>query len=293
MHFLILCILSSTSIFVIFRSIERFKLPSFPVIILNYFFAAILGFLVHPIDFSTNSLLKNDWFLISLLIGILFILMFFLIARSSQNAGISVTTIASKMSVVFPIILSLIISPTDKLTTIKALGVLFALIGVVLTIIKPGEKNFDYKKIYLPLILFVGMGFVDSLVKYAQHLYVGDEDVALFSAVLFFNAFATGVIILLFKPKYFIWFKRKKTWGWGLLLGIVNFGSIFFLVRSLNFIGSSGLRFDSSIVFGINNIGIVSLSVMAGLLIFKERLKSINWIGIAISAIAIILFTLS
>jgi len=293
MHFLILCIVSSTSIFVIFRSIERYKLPPFPVIILNYFFATILGFLVNPVKFSINSLDEFSWLLISVIIGILFILMFFLIARSSQNAGISVTTIASKMSVVFPIILSLIISPTDKLTTFKALGIVFALIGVVLTVIKPGEKNFDYKKIYLPLILFVGMGFVDSLVKYAQHNYVGDENAALFSAVLFFNAFATGILILLFKPTYLKWFKRKQIWGWGLLLGIVNFGSIFFLVRSLNYVGRSGIRFDSSIIFGINNIGIVSLSVLTGLLVFKEQLRAINWIGISISAISIILFTLS
>ena len=44
MHFLIFCIFSSTSIFVVFRSIDRFGIPAFPVIVINSFAASILGF---------------------------------------------------------------------------------------------------------------------------------------------------------------------------------------------------------------------------------------------------------
>jgi uncharacterized membrane protein len=49
---------------------------------------------------------------------------------------------------------------------------------------------------------------------------------------------------------------------------------------------------DSSVIFGTNNISIVALSVLIGLLVFKEKLKLINWIGVVLSALALLLFTL-
>ena len=293
MHFLILCILSSTSIFVIFKALDRYRIPPFPIILLNYFFATIIGFLLNPVEFSFSTLLGFDWLPVSVLIGILFILMFFLVARSSKEAGLSVTTVAGKMSVVFPIIMSLLISASDTLTPVKLTGILLTLAGVGLTVLKPGESRLNYQKIYLPLLLFVGMGFVDALVKYAQHSFVRDEFTALFSAVLFFFAFATGFITLAFNPSHLKRFRELRIWAWGLLLGLVNFGSIYFIVRALNFTSPEGMQTDSSIIFGLNNIGVVSLSVLTGLLVFREKLRPINWVGIIISCTAIVLFSMS
>ncbi len=41
----------------------------------------------------------------------------------------------------------------------------------------------DLSLLYLPLILFVGMGLVDSLVKLAQFEYVSDNNLSLFTAI--------------------------------------------------------------------------------------------------------------
>jgi uncharacterized membrane protein len=46
-------------------------------------------------------------------------------------------------------------------------------------------------------------------------------------------------------------------------------------------------------VFGVNNMGIVVLSVLLGLLVFREQLSALNWSGIALSALALILFSLA
>jgi multidrug transporter EmrE-like cation transporter len=88
-------------------------------------------------------------------------------------------------------------------------------------------------------------------------------------------------------------FKKAATWFWGIVLGIVNFGSIYLLVSALNHVNNNGIRTDSSVIFGLNNIGIVGLSVLVGLLIFSEKLKLINWIGIALSVVSILLFTIA
>jgi len=292
MHFLLLCIISSTGIFIVFKSLDRFNIPSFPVIVINYLVATILGFVINPGLARIDEVRKMEWLPASILIGILFIVMFFLVAYSSKKAGISVTTVASKMSVIFPIILSILIDPGDQLSLLKIAAILCTLCGVALTVYNPREGVANRAAIYIPLILFAGMGIVDSLVKYAQHQYVSDQETALFSAVLFLNAFVAGVLVLIFTPKNFRSFLRPAIWAWGILLGAVNFGSIFFIVRALNFISPQGKMIDSSVIFGINNTGIVALSVMAGLLVFGERLKPVNWVGIILSAIALILFSL-
>jgi len=292
MHFLLLCILSSTAIFVTFKTINRFNIPAFPVIVINYLVATLLGFLIYKGDTGLTSIPGSQWLPISIIIGILFILMFFLVAFSTRKAGISITTVASKMSVIFPIVFSLIIDPSDQLSFLKTVAIVIALSGVILTVYNKAEKDTRRSIIFIPLLLFVGMGLVDSLVKLAQQQYVSDEETALFSAILFLNAFLSGILAAIFYRKHNPYFLKVKVWGWGLLLGAVNFGSIFFLVRALHYASPSGMHMDSSVIFGANNISIVALSVIVGLVIFREKLMFINWVGVVLSALALLLFTL-
>jgi drug/metabolite transporter (DMT)-like permease len=201
MHFLLLCILSSTGIFIIFKSTDRLGVPSFPVIVINYLVATLLGFFINAGEVTLSSIRDSSWLPVSVIIGIMFILMFFLIAFSTRKAGISVTTVAGKMSVVFPIAFSMMIDPSDQLTLMKTAAIAVALSGVILTIYKPGRGKVDRAVVFIPLLLFVGMGVVDSMVKLAQHRFVLDEDTALFSAILFLNAFLSGLVAMLFYRK--------------------------------------------------------------------------------------------
>ena len=50
---------------------------------------------------------------------------------------------------------------------------------------------------------------------------------------------------------------------------------------------------DSSVVFGINNIGIVTLSVLLGVILFRERLSKLNLAGIAICMAATVILAYS
>jgi len=292
MHFLILCIVSSTGIFIVFKSIDRLRIPPFPIIVLNYLTATLLGYFIQASPMDVTAMVRAEWFPVSMVIGILFIVMFFLVAYSSSKAGISITTVASKMSVIFPIMFSMVMDAGDRLTLVKTFAIACALTGVAMTVYKPRDGSVERTAIIIPLLLFVGMGLVDSLVKYAQHRYVGDTEVAPFSSVLFLNAFISGLLVMVFMPRHHRQFLRPAVWGWGVLLGAVNFGSIFFLVRALNYLSPVGESTDSSAIFGINNIGIVALSVVAGLVIFREHLKPLNWAGVGLSAVALVLFML-
>jgi len=287
MIFLLLSILSSSSLFVIFKIVDRYGIRNFDIIIINYIIASILGFSISNYNLDVFPLYANPWFPYAITIGILFVIGFVLIAKSSQTAGIAITTVASKMSVILPITFSLLYDPTDHITNVKLAGIILALLAVFFTIYQKKGIDFDPRYLYLPAILFIGMGIIDSIIKLAQYKYIDNGSSTFFSAVLFTIAALTGIITNLLQKKSFRTLIRPRTLFLGTLLGLGNFGSIYFLILALNYKINATETLDGSVVFGINNIGIVSLSVILGLIVFKEKLTFLNWLGIALSIVAI------
>ena len=282
MIYLIFSIICSALIFALFKTAELRKVDNIAIIIINYITALGLGFLLNDIELNLSSTIHSSWFSLALIIGVLFIANFFLIGFSSQKAGISATTVSAKMSVVIPILFSILYDPNDHLTLSKQLGVALALVALFLTVYKKRDQKTDLRYIFLPVILFVGMGLVDSFVKYAQQDYLDDSNLSLFSAFTFAGAFVTGLVILAIIRYPLKKFASPTPWVIGSFLGAVNFGSMYFLVLALEKSMIAG-----SAIFGINNIGIVGLSVMIALLFFKEKLRPINWAGIVVSLFAV------
>lgn len=287
MIFLVFSILSSAAIYIIFKYLDRFKINTFNVIIINYITATILGLLLTNTQVDIFSIYKDAWFPYSIIIGVLFIMTFVLIAKSSQIVGIAITSVSNKMSVIIPIAVSIIIDPLDVLTNFKALGIILAILAVFLSVYRKRKVEFDPRKIYLPIILFLSMGLVDSIVKYAQHYYVADDILPLFTVILFAMSAIAGLVTKFLRKTSFNELLDIKILLWGIGLGISNYGSIYFLIKALNYKNSVGNTLDGSIVFGINNLGVIALSVIIGLIVFKEKFLKINWIGIIISLLAI------
>ena len=284
MIYLFLCIISSTLIFVIFKVAGKMKIDNYALITINYIVAAILGFSLG--GFPDFRQLQTGWFIMALVIGILFILIFVVMALTTQKSGMAVSTIASKMSVVVPISFSIYFF-NESISPFKIFTIVIALVAVLLTIYKKRiGKKYTRSALFLPIILFLGTGTIDSLIKYSQELYVSNEKSIHFSSILFMISALTGIMILLFRPQSKKAMVKPKVLLSGFVLGIVNFGSLYGLINAL---GSN--IFDSSVLFGINNICIVMLSVILALIIFREKLHFINKIGIVLSIIAIILLS--
>ena len=81
---------------------------------------------------------------------------------------------------------------------------------------------------------------------------------------------------------------QLKSIPFGILLGVVNYGSMYFLLLALRVENT-----ESSTIFTINNIAILALSTLVGLVLFKENISKKNWIGIILAFIAILLVTLA
>lgn len=294
MIFLLLSILSSATIYIVFKLIGRLKIFTFSAIVVNYLVACLAGFFLSSSNPFSQSVYKESWFPVSLIIGVLFIILFYVIGKSTQKAGMAVTTVANKMSVVFPIAFSIWYDASDVLSLVKSAGIILALVAVFLTIYRKSAVKIDISTIILPAALFLGMGLVDTFVKYAQSSYVSDDVAPVFSTIIFAAAGLIGLLILPFNSIAAKNLLKGKTWILGAVLGLANFGSIYFLLLALNHVNiSTGEQVMGSVVFGINNIGIVAICVLTGFAFFKERPTRTNWVGIGLSIVAILILSYS
>ena len=284
MFYLLFSICISSFLFVIFKLFDVLKINTFQAIVVNYLTAAILGFYLSNNSVSFQQIPSQPWFLGAFLLGIIFILVFNIMALTSQKNGLSVASVSSKMSVVIAIIFG-VWYYEESIGLVKLIGILLALVAVYLTSIK--EKNEIVKKnkdFLFPVLLFFGSGAIDTSLKYVETSFVAEGGVPLFSATIFGCAFVLGVIVLLYqKVKGILSFEFKSILG-GILLGVPNYFSIVYLLKALS---TEGM--ESSTAFTLNNVGIVILSTLFGLFIFKEKLISKNWFGIIIAIVSIIL----
>ena len=283
MIYLLLSILSSSVIFITFKVTERFKTNLIKLITVNYLVAAILGFSFNRHPISILNVLTSNWLPYALLIGFSFILMFFLIGYSTRLSGVAVTSIAGKLSMVIPILFSILYF-SERTTILKISGLVLATIAVILTSYRPIDKAKNIKLIAIPIAIFLGSGITDSIVKYAQTYHVPNSLSLLFPAVVFLSALILGLIFILIKPKSLSKNISIAELVGGTILGIANFGSLYFFILALN-----NSKLDSSIVFGLNNICIVLFSILIGLTFFKEKFSRVNFAGVLMAVIAILI----
>lgn len=285
MIYLVLCILSSSFLMVVFKITGRRNMDTYNVIVINYIVATILGFLIS--GFPTRETFTNKWLIFAVIIGILFIVVFLLMAYSTKISGIAITTVAVKMSVIIPIMFSILYFSED-VSFLKITGIIFALIAVYMTVYKKPDKSITRRIAFImPLLLFIGSGTIDTLIKYTQETYLEEDTTIIFSSVLFMMAAVGGILYSPLRKKPISSYYKTDVLLSGLILGLINFGSLYGIVMALE-----SKVFDSSIIFGINNIGIVVLSVVLALIIFKEELTIRNKAGIVLSVITIVLLSL-
>ncbi|MBN1767504.1 MAG: hypothetical protein JXR50_04785 [Prolixibacteraceae bacterium] len=282
MIYLWLSILSSTGIYVLFKVRNQAKADLHGIILVNYFVAMLLGLINHNFNTFISVLQNATWLPIAGLIGFLFVVMFFLIGNSTLKAGMVVTTLATRMSMVFPIFFSMFFFD-EQVSLVRLLKIALTLLAVILAIYQKPDKAIKRSAVFIPFILFVGSGSVDTLVKTAQHLFVPDNEIPIFSSVLFATSFVAALLALIVKKPQKTIFSRSSI-QMGIGLGIANWGSLFFIMKALNY-----SRLDSSLVFGVNNLAIVSLSLILGYFVFSEKLSRVNIAGIILSVLSIIL----
>lgn len=288
MIYLLCSILSSTLIFVLFKLFGQYHIKVLHAIVVNYIVACICGLIAFDGTIVLSELPKFSWFFYALGLGALFIIVFNLMALTTQRSGLSVVSVATKMSLIIPIVFGLVYYK-ESLGPLKFLGIILALVAVYLVSSKGAHQVIAKKNvILLPLLVFLGSGVIDTSIKFLEDAYVAQDEVPIFSALIFGAAAVIGIVVLLIQLLQGKFKLRFKNIVGGVALGIPNYFSIYFLVKALR----SGIL-ESSGIFTVNNVLIVLLSTLVGILLFKERLLPKNWLGIDLAVFSLFLFALA
>lgn len=283
MIYLLLSVLSSTAIFVLFKLFSRHKIDTLQAIVVNYATAFGFGLIFNDAKINVSEIIQTHWFIAAIGLGFLFIAIFNVMALTAQKNGLSVASVASKMSLIIPVIFGIYVN-NESTEAQKLIGIALALVAVYLTSIKQKDKAVVTKSIYLPIILFIGSGIIDTSVNH----FAPKGNIPLFLSSIFGIAAIIGFFLFAYKSIATKNSFQLKSIPFGILLGIVNYGSMYFLLLALRVENT-----ESSTIFTINNIAILALSTLVGLVLFKENLSQKNWIGIIFAFIAIILVTLA
>ncbi|MDC7997835.1 DMT family transporter [Gilvibacter sediminis] len=279
---LILSIVSSTIILTLFKAFGRLKVNTFQAIVVNYIVAASCGYIAYGVLNLEDAPWTKSWFMPALCLGILFIAIFNLMALTAQRLGLSVVSVATKMSVAIPILFGFLYYK-EVATFPKLIGIGLALVALYLSSKKSGaQTSLALKDLALPLLVFLGSGVIDTSIKFLEEDRVGPTEVSQFSATIFAAAAISGILLLFYKRMQSQLSIAPRNIIAGIALGIPNYFSIYFLVQALRI-----SYLDSATVFTMNNIAIVILATLTGILLFKERLSTSNWVGIALALVSI------
>lgn len=283
---LLFSILCSSLIFVLFKLFPKYRIDTFQAIVFNYFTAFICGIALFGNEWNNKALSAGNWTLFVLLSGVLFISLFLLMGKSSQQNGVALTSIAVKMSMAISV-LFMIVLYKESLSVLKIMGVALAILGVFLVSFSQSKDKKVNSALWMLFFLFIGSGFLDFILNYVQRYELQFLSPSLFSAFGFGVAGILGLGSLIFQIRSGNTKFSPRSVIAGIVLGIPNYFSIFLLMLSYKSTG-----WNDSTVLAITNVSVVMLAALIGFLAFKENVtvRKVFGLSAAIAAIVILYF---
>lgn len=286
MIYLLLSILTSVIVVAYFKLFDKYNVNTFEAIVVNYLVCATMGNLLAETPGITTAFWNEAWFKYTLILGFLFISVFYCIAQTAQKIGVSVSMVAAKLSVAIPVIFALFIH-NETLGVLKVAGILVSLVAVYFISQNSSSKNNNAGLWYLPLYVFLGSGLIDTILNHINKTYIPPFNTNHILSFVFLTAFVLGALLLVYQLVSAKKMLSIKSIGWGIALGIPNYMCMYFLLKTL------GAFTEASIVLPINNIGIVMASTLIGVFVFKEHLSTFNKVGLILAIASIVILSLS
>lgn len=273
MGYILASILASTFILVLFRWMQHSKAVTRHSILVSYLASATTGVILFDVDWGLSS---QGWFWPAALEGVGFYLVFRMMALTTQLAGITVASIATKMSVVIPTLIG-IVALGESVSALKVGGLIFGILSVFLA----AGKNIKVAQWILPLAVFVCTGLIDASFKLFQIWGLTDAQFPGFVITIFGFAFIAAGFHHILQPDRMI---NRASAISGVALGLANLGTVYFVLKALAQPG-----WESSIVFPLNNFGIVMASTLTAIIFFGERPATATKLSLGSATIAILL----
>jgi drug/metabolite transporter (DMT)-like permease len=134
-------------------------------------------------------------------------------------------------------------------------------------------------------LVFLSGGAVDVTMKTFEEAFGAQNSRVLFLLLAFGIAFLIGLVVVLWRGVRHGTWPTRTTVGWGVFLGIINYGSLEFILRAIE-------QLPGTFVFPVNNIAVVLLAALLGVTVWGEQLSRINRIGLGLAVVALLLLNL-
>ena len=282
MAILALCILCNVLLVIIFKYFDHYGVDNLNAIIINYFICVIgaslsIGEFIIPSDF-----LSKAWFPYAILMAGFFIVGFNIMALSYQKSGVALTVIISKMSLILPVIFAVSFYG-ESLGILKVIGILVAIAAIVLVNLpEKGIEKISTQILLLPILVLILSGFIEINLFYVQVEKLVTDDSLQFVVTSFGLAGVFGLVLSLYRMfKMKIIPNMKDVLG-GITLGLPNFLTIFLLLYLLK------EGWEGSVLFPLNNIGILLLTTFVGWILYKEKINLLKGIGLLLAIVAVV-----
>ena len=281
MLFLILSIICSVTVGVLFKVSRRYAVSPIQIIAWNYVFALFFCYFSFSPDLTTLGT-SSPWG-IYIPIGILLPSIFIFLAASIKQVGIVKTDAAQRLSLFIPILAAWLIFK-ENFNILKIIALLIGLPALLLILAKPSEKA-ENKWIY-PAVVLLGFGVIDILFK----------QIALYTSLPYttslFVIFGIALLIMIGAVVYDVVGCKTplniRNIIFGGLVGIFNFGNILFYLKA-----HKAFVENPSTVFAGMNMGVIVTGSLVGIFVFREKLTPMNYLGLFLALVAIILIVLS
>lgn len=289
MIYLLLSILCATAVVLVFKWFATYGVRTFPAIVINYLvcvgcaWAALGRFPVRPESLDTN------WFPYALALGFVFIGGFIFTGKTVQQFSITLASVMAKMSLVLTVSFTIIFY-RESIGFFKVSGILAALLAILFTNV-PQKKGLTeappaaWMWLY-PALTLLTSATIEIVLFHVEQINETNADLG-FIAFIFGTAGLIGLVVLAWGGVAGASRLSRREWLGGLALGIPNFGSIYFLLKTI------GIGWEGSVVFPVNNVAVIGLSAVLAAWWFRERLSKINTLGVLLAMLAIVLIALS
>lgn len=283
MFYVLLSVCFSVIVSIIIKVARAKKVDTQQVVLWNYPVAVLLTFFILKPELSTVHFAQLPFgFYIPL--ALLLPTLFICLALSIRSSGIVKTDVAQRLSLFVPLIAAFVLF-NEQLVVNKLIGIFVGLVAIVCSI-SWNKKPEDFQKNVwkYPFMVFAGMGIIDVLFKQVAQ----DQTVSYMTSM--FIIFVLSLIVAFAILIYHIFVLKRKfdqaAIVWGSLLGVFNFGNIYMYMRA-----HRALPENPSIVFTTMNIGVIVLGGIIGIVVFREKLSTINRIGLVLAVISVLLIT--
>ena len=275
MLYLVLAIVSSALIAVVMRISSRRVTANLGMLAVNYVTCLLLA--AGYAEFQVFPAPSPDvWATVGMgaVNGILYLISFVLLQYNTRNSGVVMSSVFMKLGLLVPLILSIFLF-AEIPTAAQWIGFVLAIGAIILINYQKGASLSDVRWSLLWMLLAGGSG--DAMSKVFE-VYGPAKYADPFLFYTFAGALLLCTGIAVWKQEWL----DKHALLFGVLVGIPNFFSAKFLLMALG-------SLPAVIVYPTFSVGTILAVTLAGVGLFKERLRRTQWIALATILAALVL----